>query len=207
MAALARRASGNLCSFSSEKSSLEQQRCEQEGEFLSGDLFKFGRKNNEECIWNGNVESNKKLRDPIRKGTMRNLFTEDRVVEVCQSEADINQTDGNLNMSDLDASENHLAGLSYVNSEEPGALSQANALVIVDRFLELNVMEHDQSRGHGIHMAEKPKANQWSKRFSRFGKKLYSQKHWCRMHRAYDWDDAREDEGGGNFFQKKGTLF
>ncbi|XP_075521678.1 uncharacterized protein LOC142554955 isoform X2 [Primulina tabacum] len=102
------------CSLRSEKSSLEQRRCEQEVTFHSGDFFNFGRKNNEECSWNENDESSKKLRGPIRKGSniMRKLFTEDRVVEVCQSEADINQTDDNLNMPELNASENHLAGLS-----------------------------------------------------------------------------------------------
>lgn len=204
LAALAR-ASGNLCSFSSEKSSLEQRRCEQEGTFLSGDLFKFGRKNNEGCLWNGNDESSKKIRDPIRKGsnTMRKLFTEDGVVEVCQLEAEINQAEGNLNMSELDASENHLAVLSYVNSEEPGDLSQANALEVVDRFLEVNAMEHDQSRGYRIHIAEKPKVISGVKDLAK-NSILKNTGVECR---AYDWDDTREDEGGGDFFQKKKELF
>ncbi|XP_073300464.1 uncharacterized protein [Primulina huaijiensis] len=208
LAAVARGASSNSCSLRSEKSSLEQQRCEQEVTFHSGDLFNFGRKNDEECSWNGNDESSKKLRGPIRKGSniMRKLFTEDRVVEVCQSEADINQTDDNLNMSELDASENHLAGLSYVNSEEPGDLSQANALEVVDRFLELNVMEHDQSRGYRIHMAEKPKVINRVKGSLDLAKNsvLKSTDVECR---AYEWDDNREDEGGGDFFQKKKELF
>ncbi|KZV14940.1 hypothetical protein F511_36227 [Dorcoceras hygrometricum] len=208
LAARARGASGKLCSFSREKSSFEQQRCEQEGTFLSGDLFKFGRKNNEECLWNGNDESNEKLRDPIRKGsnTMRKLFTEDRAVEVCQSEANNNQTDGNLNTAELDASEVHLAGLSYVNSEEPGDLSQANALEVVDRFLELNVMEHDQSSGCRINVAEKPMVIKVVKGSRDLAKNsiLRSAGVECR---AYDWDDTREDEGGGDFFQKKKELF
>lgn len=208
LAALARRASGNLCSFSIEKSSLEQRRCEQEGTFLSGDLFEFGRKNNEGCLWNGNDESSEKLRDPVKhKGsnTMRKLFSEDRVREVGQSEAKINQTNDILNVSELDASENHLAGLSYVNSEEPGDLSQANALEVVDRFLELNVMEDDQRKGY-IQIAEKPKVINCVKGSLDLTKNsiLKSTGVECR---AYDWDDTREDEGGGDFFQKKKELF
>lgn len=209
MAALAGRASVNLCSFSIEKSSLEQRRREQEGTFLSGDLFKFGRKNNEECPWNGNNESSEKLRDPVKqKGSnaMRKLFTEDRVREVGQSETDINQTDDNLNVSELDASENHLAGLSYVNSEEPGDLSQANALEVVDRFLEHNVMEHDQSKGYRIQIAEKPKVIHGVKGSLDLTKKSFLKSTGVEC-RAYDWDDTREDEGGGDFFQKKKELF
>ncbi|XP_075506714.1 uncharacterized protein LOC142543379 [Primulina tabacum] len=209
LAALARRGSGNLCSFSSEKSSLEQRRCEQEGTFLSGDLFKFGRKNNEECLWNGNDESNEKLRDRVKhkvSNTMRKLFAEDRVVEVGQSELNNNQTYHNLNASELDASENHLAGLSYVNSEEPGDLSQANALDVVDRFLELNVMEHDHSKCYRIQIAEKPKVINGVKGSLDLTKNSILKSTGVE-YRAYDWDDTREDEGGGDFFQKKKELF
>ncbi|XP_073302577.1 uncharacterized protein [Primulina huaijiensis] len=208
LAALARRGSGNLYSFSSEKSSLEQWRCEQEGTFLSGDLFKFGRKNNEECLWNGNDESSEKLRDPVKhmvSNTMRKLFAEDRVVEVGQSELN-NQAYPNLNASELDASENHLAGLSYVNSEEPGDLSQANALEVVDRFLELNVMEHDQSKCYRIQNAEKPKVINGVKGSLDLTKNSVLKSTGVE-YRAYDWDDTREDEGGGDFFQKKKELF
>ncbi|KAK4388488.1 hypothetical protein Sango_2455400 [Sesamum angolense] len=206
LAARARGADRSLCTTSSDKSSLEQQTREQDGSSVVGYMSKSGRENDQECTENEYDEDGEELRNSIKVGctAVRKLFEEDEVAEVDQSEAGINQTDDNLNKPD--ASENCLAGLSYANSQEPGELSQAYALEVVDRFLDLNVMEYDEGFGSRAHHAGKSKAVSAAKGSRDLAKSsiLKSTDGECGI---YDWDDTREDDGGGDFFLKKKQLF
>ncbi|KAL0393187.1 UNVERIFIED_CONTAM: hypothetical protein Sradi_2541500 [Sesamum radiatum] len=170
------------------------------------ELTASGRENDQECTENEYDEDGEELRNSIKVGctAVRKLFEEDEVAEVDQSEAGINQTEDNLNKPD--ASENCLAGLSYANSQEPGELSQAYALEVVDRFLDLNVMEYDEGFGSRAHHAGKSKAVSAAKGSRDLAKSsiLKSTDGECGI---YDWDDTREDDGGGDFFLKKKQLF
>lgn len=210
MAAHARAASRNLCTTSSDKSSLEQQTCEQDGSSLVGHLLKSGRQNDQVCLENEYNDDNEKMRNSnkckVGRTTMRKLFGEDKVAEVDESETDINHTDDNLDIPELLASENCLAGLSYANSQEPGELSQAHALEVVDKFLDLNFIEYDEGFGMRVHNAEKPKVVSGAKGSRDLAKStvLKSTDGECGI---YDWDDTREDDGGGDFFLKKKELF
>ncbi|PIN14372.1 hypothetical protein CDL12_12997 [Handroanthus impetiginosus] len=187
---------------SSDGSSVEQKTCEQDGSSL------IGRKNDQECLQNeydeycGEMKNSNKCK--IGGTAMRKLFREDKVAEDGQSEADDNHI-GPLDMPELPA-ENCLAGLSYANSQEPGELSQAYALEVVDRFLDLNVMECDEGFGTRVHKAEKPKVVSVGKG-SRDLAKSSTLKSADGEHGIYDWDDTREDDGGGDFFLKKKEIF
>ncbi|KAL0367653.1 UNVERIFIED_CONTAM: hypothetical protein Sradi_3655400 [Sesamum radiatum] len=203
LAARARGANRNLCTTTSDKSCLEQQTREQDGSSVVGCMSKSGSENNHECTEDEYDEDSEELRNSIKVGctAVRKLFEE---AEVDQSEAGINQTDDNLNKPD--ASENCLAGLSYANSQEPGELSQACALEVVDRFLDLNVMEYDEVFGSRVHHAGKSKVVSAAKGSRDLAKSsiLKSTDGECGI---YDWDDTREDDGGGDFFLKKKQLF
>ncbi|XP_011071499.1 uncharacterized protein LOC105156929 [Sesamum indicum] len=214
LAARAKGANHNLCTTSSDKSSLEQQTREQDGSSVVGYMSKSGRENDQECSENEYGEDTEELRNSMKVGctAVRKLFEEDEVAEVDQSEAGINKTDDNgINQTDdnlnkPDASENCLAGLSYANSQEPGELSQAYALEVVDRFLDLNVMEYDEGFGSRVHHAGKSNVVSAAKGSRDLAKSsiLKSTDVECGI---YDWDDTREDDGGGDFFLKKKQLF
>ncbi|KAL6571554.1 hypothetical protein OROHE_003197 [Orobanche hederae] len=190
LAARERGASLNSGPTISDKSSVEQQTC---------------TKHDRECLQNERVEDTEELRSSSKcqtsSATVRKLFKDD---EVGQSETEISDTDDNIHR----ASEICLAGLSYVNSQEPGELSQAHALEVVDKFLDLNVMNFDEGLGTIIKNAEKSKvavsgakgSRDLAKRSSVFKNKDGE----CGI---YDWDDNREDDGGGDFFLKKKELF
>lgn len=204
LAAHARVARRDLSTTNSDKSSLEQQSSDLDGEHMS----KSGRKSDQEFIENGyNYESERKLNQyKIASTAVRKLFGEDEDAEAGKSETETNQAEGNLDMPELPASEYSLAGLSYANSQEPGELSQAHALEVVDRFLDLSFLEDDEGFGKRVHNVEKPKAVSAAKGSRDLAKKttLQTSIGECGI---YDWNDAREDDGGGEFFLKKKELF
>lgn len=204
LAAHARGASRDLSTTTSDKSSLEQQSSELDG----GHMSKHGRKSDQEFLENGyNYESERKSNKYKTGSTaVRKLFGEDQDAEVGKSETETNQTDDNLDMPELLASQNCLAGLSYANSQEPGELSQARALEVVDRFLDLSFLEDDEGFGKRVQNVEKPKVVSAAKGSRDLAKKstLQNTIGECGI---YDWDDAREDDGGGEFFLKKKELF
>lgn len=204
LAAHARVARRDLSTTSSDKSSLEQPFSELDGEHMS----KSGKKSDREFIENGyNYESERKLNKyKIGSTAARKLFGEDQDAEAGKSETETNQTDDKIDMPELLASEYSSAGLSYANSQEPGELSQARALEVVDRFLDLSFLEDDEGFGKRVHNVEKPKAVSAAKGSRDLAKKstLQTSIGECGI---YDWDDAREDDGGGEFFLKKKELF
>ncbi|KAM7506429.1 hypothetical protein LguiA_016882 [Lonicera macranthoides] len=79
----------------------------------------------------------------VGRSAVRKLFTED------DAPAEIKGFDDLMN--------DELAGLSYVDSQEPGESSQANALDFVDRLLKVNVAEFDQEVGPGESIGGKSK--------------------------------------------------
>ncbi|KAL8026198.1 hypothetical protein ABFX02_14G012100 [Erythranthe guttata] len=211
LAARARGANANLCTTSCEKSSVEQQTCEQSGSFGVGYLLKSDRKNDQECLQNeyneevGGLKNLNKYK--VGNTAVRKLFGEDKVSEVGQLEADFDHSDDNLDMPELLGNENCMAGLSYVDSQEPGELSQAHALEVVDKFLDLNVVEDDEVFGMRVHKVEKKaKVVSGAKGSVDLAKKSIAKiaDGKCGI---YDWDDTREDDCGGEFFLKKKELF
>ncbi|CAH9079103.1 unnamed protein product [Cuscuta epithymum] len=134
----------------------------------------------------------------------RKLFTEDTLDEI-ENLVDRNDcADDVADLNQMFASENVLAGLSYVDSQEPGDASQAEALDIVDKFLKFNRGVDDEDIGIGKTSAEKTKHVPSAK-----GKKslaVLGSRSTHKLGATFDWDNNYEDEGGGEFFQKNKDL-
>ncbi|KAL9274915.1 PAX-interacting protein 1-like protein [Drosera capensis] len=124
------------------------------------------------------------------------------------ADADEEEQQVNINYADeatelpqfQDASEQ--AGLSYANSQEPGDLSQANALKVVDKFLEVNVFDFDLGIRHVEAGCKRPNSLSGTKGTQKLAKKADLRRTVAES-RIFDWDDNLEDEGGGEFFCKK----
>lgn len=97
----------------------------------------------------------------------------------------------------------NIAGLSYIGSQEPGDLSQANALDVVNKFLVVNDLGLSQEANIG-------KTTDMVKSLpilSAKGAQILANK---TDHRSpagktgtFEWIDSLEDEGGGEFFTKR----
>ncbi|OVA04322.1 BRCT domain [Macleaya cordata] len=180
-----------------------------------GDPASIGKKRMEvdrDC-GSGDIYGNTKTyKDEIRnRGAVRKLFTDDDDDTPVANNEGINDNDnfnGGRDRPELDNG-HEFAGLSYVDSQEPGELSQANALDIVDRFLLVNNVECSQEDKDypGITVKGKSPSVPSAK-----GPQTLA----CRTNTRipvgevgiFDWVDSREDEGGGDFFSKrKEVLF
>ncbi|KAE9453224.1 hypothetical protein C3L33_14889, partial [Rhododendron williamsianum] len=127
--------------------------------------------------------------------TVRRLFTEDTLKESKEPYDSLNNADGN-----------EIAGLSYVDSQEPGELSQANALEFVERFIKFDVMEFGQEDELRRPTEGKSKLVSSAKGTQSLVKRT-NLEFTARKRGVFDWDDSREDEGGGKFFTKKKESF
>lgn len=140
------------------------------------------------------------VKTKVARSLAKELFMEEDVAadEGCNNSHSSERT----SFRQLPACDNKVAGLSYADSQEPGELTQANALDFVDRFLKVNVLESDQDidnrnptgeivSPHAIAKGPQSLAQQTNLRNSLAGASVF------------DWDDNHEDEGGGEFFTKK----
>ncbi|XP_042443819.1 uncharacterized protein LOC122028909 isoform X3 [Zingiber officinale] len=111
-----------------------------------------------------------------------------------------------VNTPHLLTSDNGAAGLSYVVSQEPSDLSQANALDIVDQFLLINdVGSSQENKNVGTDTLKSPHVS---------GAKivqLVAERTNCTSPvgkpEVFDWNDSLEDEGGGEIFTKRKDSF
>lgn len=148
-----------------------------------------------------------------RKMTARKLFDEQPSDE--EKDASANETISNVG-EDLPGTfttldfENSIAGLSYVNSQQPSDFSQSNALKAVETYLSLNDLGLSQNGGLGnpdglkVHSVS---SFNGIKLLAKTSSKSRSEDH-IRGTDAFDWFDAGEDESGGAFFNKmKDSIF
>ncbi|XP_024022613.1 uncharacterized protein LOC21406327 [Morus notabilis] len=151
--------------------------------------------------YNGIVNSSKD-ENMARGGnlTARKLFTEDLDIETEELPRDTNGGEELVKLRTYD-----LAGLSYVDSQEPGELSQANALDFVDRFIKENVAEFDKEIVRGS-TAGNSKCVSSIKGPQKLAKKANEQSMIGELG-IYDWDDSHEDEGGGDIFHRRKEDF
>lgn len=188
-------------------SSLELLTTKQDVPFVSEDLSNAEREVRKAQGWEDNARHSKDVgnenRCKLGSSAVRRLFAEDTSDEIEKPEDGNNDTENAADFPQMFDSENVLAGLSYLDSQEPGDETQANALEIVDRFLEFNAVECDQDidLGKSVEKSESvPSAK---------GTKSLAQRATRSTHEVggiFDWDDNREDEGGGEFFQKNKDL-
>ncbi|MFQ6646156.1 hypothetical protein Gotur_020576 [Gossypium turneri] len=130
--------------------------------------------------------------------TVRKLFAER---SSCRSE----NADARDDVLQFPASDGQLAGLSYIDSEEPGELSQANALNFVERFVNDKMTELDDQVDLGKSIGRKSLIS-----CAIIGPQSLAKKTVERTAvetQIFDWDDALEDEGGGDIYCRRKEEF
>lgn len=161
----------------------------------------------ENCFGEYNEGLRNETKCRVSRSTVRKLFTEDTFAEKSRSTNNIHSNDEGTDLSQLLACGNKSAGLSYVDSQEPEEASQANALDFVDRFLQVNMLEFDQEVDHGKTTKTKSITVSSAKGPQSLAK-ASNHRNTVGQSEIFDWDDNREDEGGGEFFcHRKEELF
>ncbi|KAK9065584.1 hypothetical protein SSX86_014985 [Deinandra increscens subsp. villosa] len=131
----------------------------------------------------------------------RKLFDEDTPVDTTEAN-DKFDLGGAANSPILDT---ELVGLSYIDSQEPGDASQANALDFVDNFLKVNIeCDDDFSIRRSTGGKSKPVLN--AKGAQTFAKSANLINAVDKI-QTFCWDNNLEDEGGGEFYRKKKEIF
>ncbi|MCL7050222.1 hypothetical protein MKW94_019959 [Papaver nudicaule] len=153
-------------------------------------------------------ENLKLLNDEIRNSdAVRKLFTDETPYKNSGARNHGDSTYGGRDSPELDAG-HKLAGLSYLNSQEPGELSQANALDVVDKFILVNNVDCSQEDTVYLEKMVKEKSPAVP---SAKGPRILAYRSNTKSPvgvGTLDWDASREDEGGGEFFSKnKDVLF
>ncbi|KAI4317665.1 hypothetical protein L6164_025516 [Bauhinia variegata] len=138
----------------------------------------------------------------VAGSAVRRLFNDDSPTENKGPSLNSENIYGGEGLANLSNYDNELAGLSYVNSQEPGELSQANALDFIDGFLQENLIEFDQEANHGKNMQEKSKSLPITKGQQHLAKKA-NDKGKAVKTGVFDWDDSREDERGGDILIRR----
>lgn len=174
------------------------------GTTVARDLYDFDRRYNpeEHDHQTKGLSSENKCR--TGKSAVRKLFNEDITQEKGLDEH-MNNTDKEAMPPPVCTIENDLAGLSYIDSQEPGEASQTIALDFVDKFLKVNVTEFDQESDIIKSTGGKSKVLSGAKGTQSFAKR--ANRNYSASGGIYDWDDNQEDEGGGEFFRKKKETF
>ncbi|XP_024995752.1 uncharacterized protein LOC112528935 isoform X2 [Cynara cardunculus var. scolymus] len=138
------------------------------------------------------------------RATARKLFAEDAQTETKEPNDNAKLcVEANSHM--CSGLETELAGLSYVDSQEPGEASQANALDFVDNFLKVNIECSDERDiGKSTGGKENPVLSAKGTQTLAKSANLINA---VGERGIFDWDNNREDEGGGEFFRKKKEAF
>ncbi|XP_028110745.1 uncharacterized protein LOC114309237 isoform X2 [Camellia sinensis] len=197
------------CSIKGDDQSLKQHTAEDNGMTDIRDSLAFGKEIDEDFPREYN-EQMKGLKNQnkcrVGSSTVRRLFADDTLAEIEGLNNYTNNAGGGVDLPQLTDCGNEMAGLSYVDSQEPGELSQANALDFVDRFLKFNDMDFGKkvdivrSTGGKVKPISSAKGTQSLAKRTNF-------KSTAGGRGIFDWDDNREDEGGGEFFTKKKEAF
>ncbi|KAL5782390.1 hypothetical protein ACOSP7_007419 [Xanthoceras sorbifolium] len=143
----------------------------------------------------------------VGSSTVRKLFSEDSFSEDKELPYNSNKINGGEDLLQMPFCDGELAGLSYIDSQEPGELSQADALKFVDLFIEKNSFaefDYEVDRGKSTGGKSKPVSTvigpqNLAKKAN--GKNTVGEK------RIFDWDDIHEDDGGGEIFCRKKKEF
>lgn len=159
-----------------------------------------------QCCENDGDSASIKCR--VGRSAVRKLFTDDYIPIGDFGDLHTSHDVGDINPHQLtECDGDQMAGLSYVDSQEPGDLTQDNALDFVEKFLKDNSLEFDQG---GDTRKLDGKVQTKSVLSSKGQYKLANIVNCIRTvgeSRAFDWDDNQEDEGGGDLFCKRKEEF
>ncbi|XP_044487563.1 uncharacterized protein LOC123212469 isoform X2 [Mangifera indica] len=138
--------------------------------------------------------------------TVKKLDTKDSLFEnerlPCNSENDGGESQLLLPVCDVE-----LAGLSYIDSQELEELSQTNALKFVDMYIEKsNLLNSDCEMEGEKSTCGKSKLVSIAKGQQSLAKKVKN-KITVGEVGIFDWDDKKEDEGGGDIFCRRKEEF
>jgi hypothetical protein len=202
--------SNGSCSVPSNNSFLEVLTIQNSEMSITEDSPKVGKQGDQELDVGGCNEkiSGSSNENMCRAGsrTARKLFIDDSHDDYGGLLHNSNNFEGE-ELTQLPDCDDGLAGLSYVDSQEPGELSQAYALDFVDRFLKDNAMESQQEFDHGKKTRGKLNSVSSAKGQQSLAKKA-NDRNMLGEAGVFDWDDNREDEGGGDIFcRRKGEFF
>ncbi|XP_028781662.1 uncharacterized protein LOC114737844 isoform X2 [Neltuma alba] len=143
----------------------------------------------------------------IASSVVRKLFNDDLPAEKEGCPYNNNDVGGEESLTKLSICDDGCAGLSYVDSQEPGELTQAAALDVVDRLLKENdVLECDQEADFVNKVQESLKSLPSLKGHQSLAKRVYGSGNAGKTG-VYDWDDSREDDGGGDIFLRRKDEF
>lgn len=174
----------------SENQSLRQLNAKHEEIYVSGDPLKLVEEIDHEHTLGKYDEQ------------MKRLTNDNTLDEIKGHNENTDSADVEAEKPLLFASENEFEGLIYLDSHEPGELSQANALDFVDRFLKGNVTEFDLEVDIRKSIGGKSKPVSIAKGAQTLAKRANLEKT-VGERRTFDWDDNSEDGGGKEFFRKK----
>jgi mediator of DNA damage checkpoint protein 1 len=97
------------------------------------------------------------------------------------------------------------AGLSYIGSQEPGGLSQANAFEVVDRLISINDgLSSEETTPIKKEMAKPHVSNKTGTLI--LADKVNLSRSSNGKTEIFEWVDSREDDGGGEFFSKNKEI-
>ncbi|KAL4312905.1 hypothetical protein GQ457_01G031060 [Hibiscus cannabinus] len=138
--------------------------------------------------------------------TARKLFTEDCFAENQGISGNNENADAREDLLEVPDCDGPSAGLSYIDSQEPGELSQANALSFVERFVNDNLMELGGEVDLVKSMGQNSKLVSCAKGPQSLAKKTIRRSTASDV-RNFEWDDCMEDDGGGDIYCKMKEEF
>ncbi|KAI5447422.1 uncharacterized protein LOC127079075 [Lathyrus oleraceus] len=138
--------------------------------------------------------------------TVRKLFNDDLPVETNGPSLSNNDFDEEDSLDKFPDYHGELERLSYVNSQEPGELSQNKALDCVDRFLNSNFMEFNEKTNYFTNMEKKSESLPCFKGLHSLSKRINDRSK-AKQTEIFDWDDSCEDEGGGDIYLRRKDDF
>ncbi len=107
-------------------------------------------------------------------------------------------TDWGKDLSHLPSCDYNFARLNYIDSQEPGESSEANALKFVDHFLSSNNVDLSPCVGHGKTFREKSPPVSSAKGPQSLAKRILLRTPIVKTG-AFEWTDSDHHEGGGEF--------
>ncbi|MQL73784.1 hypothetical protein Taro_006134, partial [Colocasia esculenta] len=199
----------HIPSFCSNLPSEEQDECvglmKERGQFIDSRScvpnLVVGIQNSDNCMQNGHT---KQVKNKSGNLTVRKLNFEEAISRKYESTVKM-MDNGNSDTPHSPVCIHFLSGLSYVDSQEPGEQSQADALDAVDKFLSINDVGLSQDanpRKPCVMMTPLVSSAKGTHCLAQMGRGSPVGKAG-----VFDWVDTLEDEGGGDFFFKRKDLF
>ncbi|CAN1350248.1 PAX-interacting protein 1 [Linum perenne] len=145
------------------------------------------------------------IRSEVDSSTVRRLF----IVDSSAKDVSIGCTSsitGAKEITQPPTINDKLAGLSYVDSQDPGDASQADALAFVEKLIDETKTSFDDDVSLGNHCRRKSNCIPTSKGPQSLAKKTIKRSNGGKTG-IFDWDDRLEDERGGDIFVRRKVDF